>query len=96
VTFDDPTEFKVLQERENLLLLAEYVQDFFQQELAVKFRVRGGDTVVTDDQTMAAAQEERRALARDPLVQATVDVFGGEIASIRTGPRFRTLQQEGG
>ncbi len=93
LTFDDPAEFKVLQERENLLLLTEYLQDFFQREMAVSFRLRGQKTVVTDDAAIAAAQEERRALARDPLVQAVVDVFGGEIAGIRTGPRFR--QREG-
>ncbi|MDZ7641380.1 MAG: DNA polymerase III subunit gamma/tau [Desulfurivibrio sp.] len=83
--YDDPADCKLLEETENSRLLTEIAQDFFQRELKVRLRLRGGSTVA-----MAANEqprEERRALANDPLVQTVTEIFNGEVAGIRTGTR---------
>jgi hypothetical protein len=50
----------------------------------VKGAAVGGDPAEAE-----SPQEERRALAADPLVQMTTEIFSGQIAGIRTGPRSR-------
>ena len=88
VRFDDAADCKMLQEQENMRLLTEFAQDFFQQVLVVKIQARGGATTEEGDDAVSP-QEERRALANDPLVQMTAEVFGGQVTGIRTGPRSR-------
>lgn len=88
IKFDDPAECKMLEEHENLRLLVEFAQDFFQKTLVVRIQSRGsrkgeeaGDEVTP--------QEERRALASDPLVQMAAEIFGGQVTGIRTGTKSR-------
>lgn len=88
VRFDNPSDTTLLSTKENLKDLTEYAQDFFQKELRVKIVTRSGKEK-GDDDSQSGPQEERRALANDPLVQMTTDIFGGQVAAIRTGPRFR-------
>ncbi|MEA3547167.1 MAG: DNA polymerase III subunit gamma/tau [Thermodesulfobacteriota bacterium] len=85
--FSQPTDSKILEQSENMKLLTRYVQDFFQKELKPRLRVRGGEDASgnSDD----SVREERRALANDPLVRMATEVFGGRVASVRTGPKFR-------
>jgi len=87
--FDDPSDCKVLQEHENLRLLTEFSQDFFQHAFKIVFTVHGkksdGEAGVEGESPV----EERRALANDPLVQMATEIFGGEVGNIRTGPRSR-------
>jgi len=87
IKFDEQSECLYLQDAANMKLLVEFAQDFFQKELAVKIEVAGlgGGSEVGEGQP----QEERRALANDPRVQLTVEVLGGQVAGIRTGPRSR-------
>ena len=88
--FDDPAECTVLQEPENVKLLAQFVQDFFQRELAVRLDIRGRSADVSDeDEGADAPREERRALARDPRVRLAVEILEGQVVGIRTGPRSR-------
>ncbi|NOX26511.1 MAG: DNA polymerase III subunit gamma/tau [Deltaproteobacteria bacterium] len=87
IKFDDSSECLYLQEPENIKLLAEFAQDFFQRELTVKIVVNDGR--LGDKLGGGEAQEERRTLARDPRVEMSLEVLGGEIAGIRTGPRSR-------
>jgi DNA polymerase-3 subunit gamma/tau len=87
--FDDPSEFKMLQMPENIKFLTEFSQDFFQKEFKIVMRVRGGDSEDVNGQETNGPQEERRALANDPLVQMATEVLGGRVVNIRTGPRSR-------
>ena len=87
ITFDDLSECLYLKESSNLTLLTEFAQDFFQKELTVKIIVKGGEA--GDKQQLDQPQEERRALANDPRVQMALEVIGGQVTGIRTGPRSR-------
>ncbi len=88
IKFANASDGKLLATAENMKFLTEYAQDFFQREL--RLRVVTGDVESADnDDDKGSPQEERRALANDPLVQVAADVFNGRVAAIRTGPRFR-------
>ena len=87
--FDEETDCKVLKERENLNFLTEFAQDFFQKEFTIKIQVRGNTEGNGSGEDTESPQEERRALANDPLVQMTTEIFGGQVVGIRTGPRSR-------
>ena len=87
IKFDDSSECLYLQETENVKLLTEFAQDFFQKELVIKIVVRDGKGA--DEQGLDKPQEDRRTLARDPRVEMTVEVLGGQVSGIRTGPRSR-------
>jgi hypothetical protein len=52
-------------------------------------RIRGGDSEDVNGQESNGPQEERRALANDPLVEMATEVLGGRVMNIRTGPRSR-------
>jgi DNA polymerase-3 subunit gamma/tau len=88
VKFDEISDCKMLQESDNLKLLTEFAQDFFQHGWRVVIQVKGA-AVGGDPAEAESPQEERRALAADPLVQMTTEIFSGQIAGIRTGPRSR-------
>ena len=81
--FDEATDCKMLQTPENMKLLAEFAQDFFQKELQVVIKIRGASGT-DQDQDQRAPREERRALANDPLVQMTTEIFDGQVVGIRT------------
>ena len=85
--FDEKADCKMLQTPEHMKTFVEFAQDFFQQELKITIKVRGSDTVNNNGNPVP--QEERRALANDPLVQMTTDIFDGRVVNIRTGPRSR-------
>ncbi len=85
IKFDDPAECLILQEVDNLKLLTEFAQDFFQKELMVKIVSAGSNGEDDVDEPM----EERRALTRDPVVEMVVDALNGEVSGVRTGPRSR-------
>ncbi len=89
IQFENQNDCYFLLQDEHRKNLTTFAQDFFQKEFQVRIRVRGesenGGEKVKDDN----GSEERRSLARDPLVTMATDVFDGRIAAIRTGPRFR-------
>ena len=87
--FNDPSDCKMLQSKENIKFLTEFSQDFFQKEFKICIKIRGGDSQGMIDQNGIGPQEERRALANDPLVQMASEVLGGRVVNIRTGPRSR-------
>jgi DNA polymerase-3 subunit gamma/tau len=87
--FDDPSDCKMLQTKENIKFLTEFSQDFFQKEFKIGIKIRGNDSQDVVDQNGTGPQEERRALANDPLVQMATEVLGGRVVKIRTGPRSR-------
>ncbi|MBA3015692.1 MAG: DNA polymerase III subunit gamma/tau [Desulfobulbaceae bacterium] len=85
VRYDESAECHMLQDAANRKLLTEFAQDFFQKELGVRIEVAGKTTGGELDQP----QEDRRALSNDPRVQIAVEIFGGQVTGIRTGPRSR-------
>lgn len=85
IRYDESSECHMLQDAANLKLLTEFAQDFFQKELVVRIEVPGKSSGGELDQP----QEERRALSNDPRVQIAVEIFGGQVTGIRTGPRSR-------
>ena len=85
--FDEKADCTMLQTPEHMKNFVEYVQDFFQQEFKIQIRVRGSGDINSNGNPVP--QEERRALARDPLVQMATDIFDGRVVNIRTGPRSR-------
>jgi len=87
--FDDPSDCKMLQTKENIKFLTEFSQDFFQKEFKIVIKIRGADSNGVINQAGNGPQEERRALANDPLVQMATEVLGGRVVKIRTGPRSR-------
>jgi DNA polymerase-3 subunit gamma/tau len=87
--FDDPSDCKMLQTKENIKFLTEFSQDFFQKEFKICIKVRGTEVNGVINHDGSGPQEERRALANDPLVQMATEVLGGRVANIRTGPRSR-------
>lgn len=88
IRFDNPSDYVLLQKKENLKFLTEYAQDFFQKEFLVQIGT-SREKESGDAAEQSGPREERRALANDPLVQMTAEIFGGQVAAIRTGPRFR-------
>lgn len=89
IRFDNQADCVVLQELENLKLLTELAQDFFQREWQIKIVVPGPVNQEIEGVTEVTAQEDRRTLANDPLVTTALGIFGGEISAIRTGPQSR-------
>ncbi len=88
--FDDPADCKLLQATDNLKNLTVFAQDFYQRELRLRIKVAGRNTITDKNgEGQATPQQERRALANDPLVQMVLNIVDGEVAQIRTGPRFR-------
>ncbi len=87
--FDDPSDCKMLQTKENIKFLTEFSQDFFQKEFKIGIRIRGADSNGVIKPDGSGPQEERRALANEPLVQMATEVLGGRVVNIRTGPRSR-------
>ena len=86
--FDDPSDCKLLQEHDNLKLLQSFALDFFQHDFRVVFKVRGAQAVEDGGGDEAESLlADRRVLANDPMVQMTAEIFGGQVGSIRTGPK---------
>ncbi len=87
--YSDPADCALLKEKENKKLLTEFVLDFFQKDLTVRFilpnlNINGG---TNDDPE--SPHKQRQQLSQDPLVQMTVEIFNGQVGDIRIGPRSR-------
>jgi DNA polymerase-3 subunit gamma/tau len=88
LSYGDSANCTLLCKDENRKMITEYVLDFFQKDLSVRF--------VLPDQSCGETQEgqasplkERHQLANDPLVLMTAEIFNGQIGDIRVGARFR-------
>ena len=89
IKYDDDTLCKLLKEKNNYTSLTEFALDFFQENLRITFKVPEGASCEVDAENGPSPQEERRALANDPLVMMAVEIFNGQVGDIRVGPRFR-------
>lgn len=86
--FADQANCALLRQKENCKLLSEFVLDFFQKDLTLRFITPQQD----DGETLAngsSPHKLRQKLANDPLVLMTTEIFNGQIGDIRVGPRSR-------
>ena len=90
IHYDDSVDCTMLKQKNYVNALVEFVLDFFQENLSIQFVVSGSNACAIDPANGLAPQQERRALANDPLVLTALDVFTGQVGDIRIGPRYRT------
>lgn len=88
----DSIQCSILQQSDNLKVLTEFAQDFFQQELRIKVSASGDDGDQGSGDGAVSLQEERVALRRDPLALLVAEVFNGHVSDVRTGPRSREIK----
>lgn len=84
----DPANCSMLRKDEHRKAISEYVLDFFQKELSVRF-VLPDQSGAVEKNGEESPLKERHLLANDPLVLMTAEIFNGQIGDIRVGPRFR-------
>ncbi len=89
IKYDNSNDCKLLKVKNNLTSLTEFTLDFFQENLRITFQVPDSDACETDQDGGLSPQQERQALANDPLVITAVEIFNGQVGDIRVGPRFR-------
>jgi len=90
IQYDDSIDCSLLKNREHITPLTEFALDFFQQTFTISFQVPETGSCEVDPNGAVSPKEERKALARDPLVLTALEVFNGQVGDIRVGPRFRT------
>jgi len=90
IQYDDSIDCNLLKNREHITPLTEFALDFFQQTFTISFQVPETGSCEVDPNGAVSPKEERKALARDPLVLTALEVFNGQVGDIRVGPRFRT------
>ncbi|BCL60466.1 DNA polymerase III subunit gamma/tau [Desulfomarina profundi] len=88
LSYSKPAKCMVLRQKENLKQLSEFVLDFFQQSIKIRFIVP--DKELDDrDANGESPRRKRRELADDPLVIMAAEIFNGQVGNIRIGPRSR-------
>ncbi len=86
--YNDPAICTLLRNKTNRKLLTEFVLDFFQKDLTVRFILPDLSNGKDDDDS-ESPHRKRQQLTHDPLVQMAVEIFNGQIGDIRIGPRSR-------
>jgi DNA polymerase-3 subunit gamma/tau len=86
--YDDPVNCSMLRKDVSRKTITEYVLDFFQKELSIRFLFPSQSDEMADD-GQESPLKERRLLANDPLVLMAAEIFNGQIGDIRVGSRFR-------
>ena len=86
--FSDQANCSLLCQKDNTRLLTEFVLDFFQKDLKLRFITpRKEEGRITDNED--SPHKLRQKLANDPLVLMATEIFNGQIGDIRVGPRSR-------
>jgi DNA polymerase III subunit gamma/tau len=84
----DPANCTLLRKDDTKKIITEFVLDFFQKELSLRFVLPDQNSEEIQDGSESPLKE-RHLLANDPLVLMTAEIFNGQIGDIRVGPRFR-------
>ncbi len=88
LTFLETENCALLRQKDNVKLLTEFVLDFFQKNLKLRFITPDKD--IEDGKNGDDSPHKlRQKLANDPLVQMATEIFNGQIGDIRVGPRSR-------
>lgn len=86
--FSDQANCALLCQKDNVKLLTEFILDFFQKDLKLRFITP--DKLERDNSDNAESPHKlRNKLANDPLVLMATEIFNGQIGDIRVGPRSR-------
>ncbi len=88
LNYSDNANCAVLRQKVNIKLLTEFVLDFFQKDLILKF-ITPDKKDVQESDTVDSPHKLRQKLANDPLVLMATEIFSGQIGDIRVGPRSR-------
>lgn len=86
--YADPANCTLLRKDDTQKKITEFVLDFFQKELSLRFVLPDQNSEATPEGSESPLKE-RHLLANDPLVLMTAEIFNGQIGDIRVGPRFR-------
>lgn len=86
--YADNANCAVLRQKENIKLLTEFVLDFFQKDLTLRF-ITPDKKDEEESDTVESPHKLRQKLANDPLVLMATEIFSGQIGDIRVGPRSR-------
>ncbi len=89
IHYDESADCNLFKNQEYIRPLTEFALDFFQQPFTLAFNVADAGSCEADSDGAASPRDERKALARDPLVLDALEVFNGQVGAIRVGPRFR-------
>lgn len=84
----DQANCTLLQQTDHHRELTEFVLDFFQKQLIVKFIVPDHDEQGSADGS-ESPNKLRQQLSNDPLVIMATETFNGQVGDIRVGPRSR-------
>lgn len=84
--YEDSANCSLLRKKSKLL--TEFVLDFFQKELKVRF-ILPDEENDDQDNNLEYLKKQRQLLVNDPLVVMAAEIFNGRIGDIRVGPRFR-------
>lgn len=84
IRFADSSDCTLLKQRNATDDLTGFVGDFFQINARIRLEVPDPGTGAADSVNGLTPHQERRALARDPLVLTALDVFTGQVVDIRT------------
>ncbi len=88
LSFSDPANCTLLRQKENVKLLTEFVLDFFQKDLKLRF-ITPDQEEIKELENNDSPHKLRQRLANDPLVLMATEIFNGQIGDIRVGPRSR-------
>jgi DNA polymerase III subunit gamma/tau len=88
LTYGDAANCSLLRQKENRQILNEFVVDFFQKPLKVRFSIPTTDDSMEGDAS-ESPNRKRAQLANDPLVIMAAEIFNGEVGDIRIGSHSR-------
>ncbi len=88
LTYSDGANCTLLRQKENRQTLAEFVSDFFQKTLTIRFIVPAAEDPA-EPNGVESPNRKRAQLANDPLVIMAAEIFNGEVGDIRIGPHSR-------
>jgi DNA polymerase III subunit gamma/tau len=88
LTYSDAANCSLLRQKENRQILTEFVLDFFQKTLKVRFIIPAADDPA-DTNGVESPNRKRAQLANDPLVIMAAEIFNGEVGDIRIGSLSR-------
>jgi len=88
LSYSDAANCSLLRQKENRQTLSEFVSDFFQKTLKIRFILPAADDP-TESNGNESPNRKRAQLASDPLVIMAAEIFNGEVGDIRIGSHSR-------
>jgi len=88
LSYSDAANCSLLRQKENRQTLSEFVSDFFQKTLKIRFIIPAADDPAETNGS-ESPNRKRAQLASDPLVIMAAEIFNGEVGDIRIGSHSR-------